>query len=66
MKYCEYDPWYVSTEEKPVSATLAQQVQGLEGYDRMADRVVEIGNAGANLPGCLGDLHEPFEKGPML
>lgn len=32
---------------------------------RMPERVIEIGNAGAGLPGCLGILEEPFEKEDM-
>ena len=60
--------WYnctVSTECHKTSKELDDLVQGLDGYDRMADRNVEIGNAGAGVPGCLGDLHEPFEKEDM-
>ena len=31
----------------------------------MPDRDVEVGNAGAGIPGCLGILEEPFEKEDM-
>ncbi len=32
---------------------------------RMPERNFEVGNAGANVPGCLGHLAEPFEKEDM-
>ena len=32
---------------------------------RMPERNIEIGNAGAGIPGCLGMLEEPFEKEDM-
>ena len=32
---------------------------------RMPERNFEVGNAGANIPGCLGYLEEPFEKEDM-
>ena len=38
---------------------------GLDGFDNMAKRDVEVGNAGADLPGCLGDIYEVFEKEDM-
>ena len=31
----------------------------------MPDRIIEVGNAGAGIPGCLGVLEEPFEKEDM-
>ena len=31
----------------------------------MPDRNIEVGNAGADTPGCLGILEEPFEKEDM-
>ena len=38
---------------------------GLDGFDRMAKQDVELGNAAAGLPGCLGDIYEQFEKEDM-
>ena len=34
-------------------------------FFRMPDRNIEVGNAGADTPGCLGILEEPFEKEDM-
>ena len=34
-------------------------------FYRMPDRIIEVGNAGAGIPGCLGVLEEPFEKEDM-
>ena len=31
----------------------------------MAAKDVELGNAAEGLPGCLGDIYEPFEKEDM-
>ena len=31
----------------------------------MPARNVELGNAAADVPGCLGDIYEPFEKEDM-
>ena len=39
--------------------------QGLDGYDKMPNRDVEIGNAAADVPGCLGEIYEEFEKEDM-
>merc|ERR1711963_24286 len=60
--------WYnctVSVESHKTSKELDDLVQGLDGYARMPDREVEVGNAGAGIPGCLGMLEEPFEKEDM-
>ena len=40
-------------------------VQGLGGYEKMPSRNVELGNAAAGVPGCLGDIYEEFEKEDM-
>ena len=34
-------------------------------FFRMPERNIEVGNAGAGIPGCLGILEEPFEKEDM-
>lgn len=60
--------WYncsVSVESHKTSKELDDLVHALDGFDRMAKRDVEVGNAAANLPGCLGDLYEEFEKEDM-
>jgi len=60
--------WYnctVSVETHKTSKELDDLMQGLGGYDRMKERNVELGNAAANVPGCLGDIYEPFEKEDM-
>ena len=31
----------------------------------MPERNVELGNAAADVPGCLGDIYEEFEKEDM-
>jgi len=60
--------WYnctVSIETSKTSKELDDIVQGLDGYSRMPERNIEVGNAGAGIPGCLGILEEPFEKEDM-
>jgi uncharacterized CHY-type Zn-finger protein len=37
----------------------------LGGYEKMPSRNVELGNAAAGVPGCLGDIYEEFEKEDM-
>ena len=39
--------------------------KGLDGYEKMPSRNVELGNAAAGVPGCLGDIYEEFEKEDM-
>jgi len=59
--------WYncsVSIATHKTSKELDDLVQN-EGYARMPDRIIEVGNAGAGIPGCLGVLEEPFEKEDM-
>jgi len=59
--------WYncsVVMETHKTSKELDDLVQN-EGYARMPDRNIEVGNAGAGIPGCLGILEEPFEKEDM-
>jgi hypothetical protein len=60
--------WYdctVSVETHKTSKELDDLMQGLDGYDKMPNRDVEIGNAAADVPGCLGDIYEEFEKEDM-
>lgn len=38
---------------------------GLGGYDRMPRREVEVGSAGGDCPGELGELWEDFNKEDM-
>ena len=60
--------WYnctVVTETHKTSKELDDLVHGLDGYDNMQRREVEIGNAAEGLPGCLGDIYIPFEKEDM-
>ena len=40
-------------------------LKGLDGYEKMPSRNVELGNAAAGVPGCLGDIYEEFEKEDM-
>ncbi len=55
----------VSVESHCSSKELDDLVCGLDGFDRMAKQDVEVGNAAAGLPGCLGDIYEEFEKEDM-
>jgi hypothetical protein len=60
--------WYncsVTVESHCSSKELDDLVHGLDGFDRMVKKDVEVGNAGAGLPGCLGDIYEEFDKEDM-
>lgn len=60
--------WYnctVSVKKHASSKELDDLVQGLDGYERMPSRNVEIGNAGADCPAGIGDIYEEFEKEDM-
>lgn len=60
--------WYncsVVVETHKTSKELDDLMQGLEGYEKMPSRNVELGNAAAGVPGCLGDIYEDFEKEDM-
>jgi len=60
--------WYnctVAVETHSSSKELDDLMQGLDGYEKMPSRNVELGNASAGVPGCLGDIYEEFEKEDM-
>ena len=57
--------WYnctVSVEVHASSKELDDLEHGLDGYDRMPKRNVELGKAGGDCPTCIGDIYEPFPK----
>ncbi len=60
--------WYnctVSTARHTTSKELDDLFHDLDGMERMPRRNAEVGRAGEGVPGCLGELHEPFEKEDM-
>ena len=64
--------WAVLIQEIPGCLELLEEFQKIKKLCkypfqlfRMPDRIIEVGNAGAGIPGCLGMLEEPFEKEDM-
>ena len=60
-----YLPMHILFPEQHIQQCFLDISQGLDGYDKMPNRDVEIGNAAADVPGCLGDIYEEFEKEDM-
>ena len=60
--------WYncsVEVKTHKTSKELDDLFHDLDGYERMARKDVELGNAAADLPASLGDNYERFEKEDM-
>ncbi len=60
--------WYnctVSSERHATSKELDDLRHGLDGFDRMPRRRVEVGDRGRHVPASIGDLWQPFQKEDM-